>query len=58
MGQLLEENHLQPLQLRIDLLFLNRNWKGKRWIEVVMSVLHTWRLQKKNTFQNLKLHAN
>jgi hypothetical protein len=34
-----------------------RNWKGKRWIEVVMSVLHTWRLQKDNVFEKLKLYA-
>ena len=30
-----------------------RNWKGKRWIDVVMSVIHTWKLQGKNIFQNL-----
>ena len=35
-----------------------RTWKGKRWIEIVMSVLHTWRLQGKNIFQNLKLYAS
>ena len=31
-----------------------RNWKGKRWIDIVMSVIHTWKLQKQNIFQNLK----
>lgn len=31
-----------------------RNWKGKRWIDVVLSVIHTWRLQGQNIFQNLR----
>ena len=31
-----------------------RNWKGKRWIDVVMSVIHTWKLQGQNIFQNLR----
>jgi len=31
-----------------------RNWKGKRWIDIVMSVIHTWKLQGQNIFQNLR----
>jgi len=31
-----------------------RNWKGKRWIDVVISVIHTWKLQGQNIFQNLR----
>lgn len=54
----LAERELRHVVLLRKSIGCIRNWKGKRWIEVVMSVLHTWRLQKKNTFQNLKLHAN
>jgi transposase len=31
-----------------------RNWKGQRWIDVVMSVIHTWKLQGQNVFKNLR----
>jgi transposase len=31
-----------------------RNWKGKRWIDVVVSSIHTWKLQGQNVFQNLR----
>jgi transposase len=31
-----------------------RNWKGKRWIDVVISTIHTWKLQGQNVFQNLR----
>jgi transposase len=31
-----------------------RNWKGQRWIDVVMSVIHTWKLLGQNIFQKLR----
>jgi len=56
------DNNLAERELRHVVLLRKaigciRNWKGKRWIEVVMSVLHTWRLQEKNIFENLKIYA-
>lgn len=53
----LAERELRKVVLLRKTIGCIRNWKGKRWIEVVMSVIHTWRLQKKNIFQNLKLYA-
>ncbi len=53
----LAERELRHIVLMRKMIGCIRNWKGKRWIEVVMSVLHTWRLQKKNIFQNLRKYA-
>jgi transposase len=53
----LAERELRKIVLLRKTIGCIRNWKGKRWIEVVMSVLHTWRLQNKNIFENLKLYA-
>jgi hypothetical protein len=53
----LAERELRHVVLLRKVIGCIRNWKGKRWIEVVMSVLHTWRVQNKNIFENLKLYA-
>ena len=56
-GVPLDNNHaereIRPLVLLRKTIGCYRNWKGKRWIDVVVSVLHTWKLQGKNLFQNL-----
>lgn len=56
-GVPLENNHaereLRPLVLLRKTIGCYRNWKGKRWIDIVVSVLHTWNLQGKNLFQQL-----
>jgi hypothetical protein len=53
----LENNHaereLRPIVLLRKTIGCYRNDKGKGWIDVVLSVIHTWRLQKKNLFENL-----
>ena len=53
------DNNLAERGLRRIVLFRKmagaiRNWKGKRWIEVGMSVIQTWRLQGLNVFQQLR----
>lgn len=48
------ERELRPVVLLRKSIGCFRNWKGKRWIEVVLSVIHTWRLQGKNIFQQLR----
>lgn len=48
------ERELRSVVLLRKTIGCYRNWKGKRWIDVVMSVIHTWRLQEKNIFQNLR----
>ena len=48
------ERELRSIVLLRKTIGCIRNWKGKRWIDVVMSVLHTWKLQRQNIFQNLK----
>ena len=57
-GVPLQNNHAER-ELRSVVLLRKtigciRNWKGKRWIDVVMSVIHTWKLQGQNIFQNLR----
>ncbi len=56
------DNNLAERELRRVVLLRKtigciRTWKGKRWIEIVMSVLQTWKLQGLNIFQNLKIYA-
>ena len=48
------ERELRSVVLLRKTIGCIRNWKGKRWIDVVMSVIHTWKLQGKNIFQNLR----
>jgi transposase len=48
------ERELRSVVLLRKTIGCYRNWKGKRWIDVVMSVIHTWKLQGKNIFQNLR----
>lgn len=48
------ERELRSVVLLRKTIGCIRNWKGKRWIDVVMSVIHTWKLQGQNIFQNLK----
>ena len=48
------ERELRSVVLLRKTIGCYRNWKGKRWIDVMISVLHTWRLQGKNIFQNLR----
>ncbi len=47
------ERELRSVVLLRKTIGCIRNWKGRRWIDVVMSVIHTWKLQGKNIFQNL-----
>lgn len=48
------ERELRSVVLLRKTIGCYRNWKGKRWIDVVMSVIHTWKLQGENIFQNLR----
>jgi len=54
----LENNHaereLRPLVLLRKTIGCYRNEKGQRWIDIVVSVLHTWKLQGINIFQQLR----
>ena len=50
----LAERELRSVVLLRKTIGCYRNWKGKRWIDVVISVIHTWKLQGKNIFQNLR----
>lgn len=49
------ERELRSVVLLRKTIGCYRNWKGKRWIDVVLSVIHTWRLQGQNVFQNLRV---
>lgn len=55
----LENNHaereLRPLVLLRKTIGCYRNEKGQRWIDIVVSVLHTWKLQRKNIFEQLRI---
>jgi len=57
-GVPLENNHaereLRPLVLLRKTIGCYRNEKGQRWIDIVISVLHTWKLQGINIFQQLR----
>lgn len=56
-GVPLQNNHaereLRPIVLLRKSIGCYRNNKGKRWIDIVVSVLHTWKLQGKNLFKQL-----
>jgi len=47
------ERELRPIVLLRKTIGCYRNEKGKRWIDIVVSVLHTWKLQDKNLFKSL-----
>ena len=49
------ERELRSVVLLRKTIGCYRNWKGKRWIDVVISTIHTWRLQGQNIFQNLRV---
>jgi transposase len=49
----LAERELRSVVLLRKVIGCYRNDKGKQWIDIVMSVLHTWKLQKLNIFQQL-----
>jgi len=48
------ERELRPIVLLRKTIGCYRNEKGKRWIDIVVSVLHTWKLRGMNIFQNLR----
>ncbi len=48
------ERELRPIVLLRKTIGCYRNEKGKRWIDIVVSVLHTWKLRGMNLFQNLR----
>ena len=50
----LAERELRPIVLLRKTIGCYRNEKGKRWIDIVVSVLHTWKLRGMNLFQNLR----
>ena len=52
------ERELRPIVLLRKTIGCYRNEKGKRWIDIVISVLHTWKLQGKNIFKNLVASAH
>ncbi len=49
------EREIRPIVLLRKTIGCYRNWKGKRWIDVVVSTIHTWKLQRQKVFQNLRL---
>ena len=49
------ERELRSVVLLRKTIGCYRNWKGKRWIDVVLSAIHTWKLQGQNIFQNLRV---
>tara|TARA_Y100000310_G_C20601806_1_gene773433 strand:+ start:152 stop:1444 length:1293 start_codon:yes stop_codon:yes gene_type:complete len=51
------ERELRPIVLLRKTIGCYRNNKGKRWIDIVVSLLHTWKLQGKNLFKELVLVA-
>lgn len=51
------ERELRPIVLLRKAIGCYRNNKGKRWIDIVVSVLHTWKLQGKNLFRSLSAIA-
>lgn len=51
------ERELRPIVLLRKTIGCYRNEKGKRWIDIVVSVLHTWKLQGKNLFKSLSAIA-
>jgi transposase len=61
-GAPLENNHaergLRPIVLLRKTIGCYRNEKGKRWIDIVVSVLYSWKLQNLNCFKQLKQFAD
>lgn len=61
-GVPLDNNHaereLRPIVLLRKTIGCYRNEKGKRWIDIVVSMLHTWKLQRQNLFQQLRSVAD
>ena len=51
------ERELRPIVLLRKNIGCYRNEKGKKWIDNVVSVLHSWKLQEKNLFENLRVLA-
>lgn len=49
----LAERELRSVVLLRKVIGCYRNDKGKQWIDIVMSVLHTWKLQELNLFKQL-----
>lgn len=49
----LAERKLRPLVCLRKAIGCYRTDKGKRWINIVLSILHTWQLQGKNPFKML-----
>jgi transposase len=47
------ERELRPIVLLRKTIGCYRNEKGKKWIDIVVSLLHTWKLQGKNLFREL-----
>lgn len=52
------ERELRSVVLLRKTIGCYRNHKGKEWIDVVMSVIHTWKLQGINIFQQLNRVAD
>lgn len=53
----LAERGLRPIVCLRNVIGCYRNDKGKHWIENVISVLQTWKLQNKNIYQGLRTVA-
>ena len=51
------ERELRPIVRLRKTIGCYRNEKGKKWIDIVVSVLHTWKLQEKNLFKCLNAIA-
>ncbi|HKZ41669.1 MAG TPA: IS66 family transposase [Candidatus Hodarchaeales archaeon] len=49
------ERELRPIVLLRKVIGCYRNEKGQKWIDNVLSVLHTWKLQGKNLYQQLRI---
>lgn len=47
------ERELRSIVLLRKTIGCYRNHKGKGWIDIVMSVIHTWKLQRLNIFKQL-----
>jgi TusA-related sulfurtransferase len=54
----LAERELRPIVLLRKTIGCYRNEKGQRWIDIVLSVMHTWRLQGLNLYQQLRVAIN
>jgi transposase len=54
----LAERGLRRIVMHRKRMGCYRNEVGKKWIDVCLSVMQTWKLQKQNVFANLILMAN